>query len=115
MSTKRAPRAVVLSLVVLCLLAARAGATSVETAFSDIGIAQKLGDTVALDARFVGENGESLVLRDLVTKPTILALVYYNCPNVCDYLLTGLAGVLGPLRGRTRRGVQRRDDQCRPP
>jgi protein SCO1/2 len=23
--------------------------------------------------------------------------VYYECPNVCDFLLTGLAGVLGPL------------------
>jgi protein SCO1/2 len=96
MST-RALRAVASSLVALCLFAAGAGATSVETAFNDIGIAQKLGSTVALDTRFTGENGESLVLRDLVTKPTILALVYYNCPNVCDYLLTGLAGVLGPL------------------
>ena len=58
---------------------------------------QKLGSSVALDARFIGENGEPVRLGDLVTKPTILALVYYNCPNVCDYLLTGLAGVLGPL------------------
>lgn len=100
MSDRKASRAVALSLVALCLLAAgagAAGAASVESAFSDIGIAQKLGGTAALDTRFTGENGESVVLRDLVTKPTILALVYYNCPNICDYLLTGLAGVLGPL------------------
>ena len=33
----------------------------------------------------------------LIHTPTILALVYYQCPNVCDYLLTGLAGTLSAL------------------
>lgn len=90
-------RAFSLSLVVLCLQAVGAGAVPVTSAFNDVGMDQKLGSVAALDARFVGENGEPVRLGDLVTKPTILALVYYNCPNVCDYLLTGLAGVLGPL------------------
>ena len=98
MPPRRASHVVALSVLILCLLpAADVRALTVESAFSDIGIAQKLGSRASLDARFVGENGEPLALRDLVTKPTILALVYYNCPNVCDYLLTGLAGVLGPL------------------
>ncbi len=65
-----------------------------------IGIEQRLGDSVALDARFVGEDGAPVTLRELVRVPTILALVYYNCPNVCDYLLTGIAGALGPLQAR---------------
>jgi protein SCO1 len=52
---------------------------------------------VPLDSRFVGEQGEAVTLRQLVTAPTIVAMVYYECPNVCDLLLTGLAGVLGPL------------------
>jgi len=98
-------RAVALSLAVLCLQAALAGAVAagaapVASAFSDVGIDQKLGGEAALDTSFVGENGEPVTLRSLVTKPTILALVYYNCPNVCDYLLMGLAGVLGPLPAR---------------
>ena len=50
-----------------------------------------------LDTAFRGEEGEEVTLRQLVTAPTILALVYYECPNVCDLLLVGLAGVLGPL------------------
>jgi protein SCO1/2 len=33
-------------------------------------------------------------LGDLIRKPTILALVYYRCPNACDYLLTGMADVI---------------------
>ena len=95
MSSRSAPS---LSLVVLCLLLPlNASALDVASAFNDIGIAQKLGSLASLDSRFVGEDGQPVTLRQLVTAPTILALVYYNCPNVCDFLLTGLAGVLGPL------------------
>jgi len=69
------------------------GASSV----TQIGIDEKLGGTVALDATFAGEDGSPVTLRQLIHTPTILALVYYNCPNVCDYLLTGVAGVLKGL------------------
>jgi protein SCO1/2 len=62
-----------------------------------IGIEEKLGQYVPPSASFVDENGSPVTLGQLVTKPTILALVYYKCPNVCDYLLTGLAGVLGAV------------------
>jgi protein SCO1 len=91
------PRASALVLLMLCLIPTAAGAHPVSSAFNEIGIDQKLGATVPLDTTFRGEDGEPVVLRQLVTAPTILALVYYQCPNVCDLLLTGLAGVLGPL------------------
>jgi protein SCO1 len=91
------PRAHVLALVVLCLLPVTAGAHTTSSQPGEIGIEQKLGAVVPLDAAFRGEEGEVVTLRQLVTAPTILALVYYNCPNVCDLLLVGLAGVLGPL------------------
>jgi protein SCO1 len=96
MSSPRVLHVVALSLAILCPLLP-AAAFAADSAFPDIGIDQKLGSPVPLDTRFVGESGEPLSLRQLVTAPTILALVYYNCPNVCDFLLTGLAGVLGPL------------------
>ncbi len=82
----------------LCLLLpVGTGAQQAAAGFGDIGIEQKLGAVIPLDTAFRGEQGEPVTLRQLVTAPTILALVYYRCPNVCDYLLTGLAGVLGPL------------------
>jgi protein SCO1/2 len=92
-----AARAPALALLILCLLANAAGAQPVSAAFNDIGIEQKLGAVVPLDTAFTGEEGQRVTLRQVVTAPTILALVYYQCPNVCDLLLTGLAGVLGPL------------------
>jgi protein SCO1/2 len=87
-----------LALFTLCLmLPMNARAQTAGAAFNDIGIDQKLGAMVPLDTTFRGEEGETVTLRQLVTAPTVLALVYYQCPNVCDLLLTGLAGVLGPL------------------
>ena len=64
---------------------------------AEIGIEERLGGTVSLDAMFSAEDGSPVTLRQLITAPTILALVYYNCPNVCDYLLTGIAGSLTGL------------------
>jgi protein SCO1/2 len=64
---------------------------------SVIGIDQKLGQYVPLDLTFNDENGHSVTLRQLIRRPTILALVYLHCPNVCSLLLQNLAGVLNRL------------------
>jgi protein SCO1/2 len=59
-----------------------------------VGIEEHLGSTVPLDAAFTLEDGSPTTLGALIRSPTILALVYYKCPNACDYLLTGMASVL---------------------
>ena len=59
-----------------------------------VGISENLGASVPRDVRFMDENGSTVSLGSLISTPTILALVYYTCPNVCDYLLLGVAGVL---------------------
>ncbi len=65
--------------------------------FAGVGIEQHLGAFVPLDARFTLEDGSPAALRDLIHVPTVLALVYYRCPNACDYLLTGMASVLASV------------------
>lgn len=92
------PRATLPALLALGLaIAAAAGAQSMSTGFSNVGVDQKLGAFASLDSSFVDEQGQSLTLRQLVKAPTILAMVYYECPNVCDLLLTGIAGALHSL------------------
>jgi protein SCO1/2 len=76
------------SLAILSLLPAASWCEAV------VGIEQKLGASLPLDAQFVDENGAAVTIGQLLGKPTILAFVYYTCPNVCDYLLTNLAGTL---------------------
>ncbi len=72
-------------------------ATESEAAEGAVGIYENFGGQVPLDASFRDETGAAVTLRQLIRTPTILALVYYKCPNACDYLLTGLAGSLRTL------------------
>ena len=64
-----------------------------------IGIDQRLGQLIPLDLKFKDENGQPVALREIVDRPTILALVYYHCPNVCSLLLQNLADVLNRMPG----------------
>jgi protein SCO1/2 len=55
-----------------------------------VGINQKMGAQIALDLPFVDENGHDVTLRQYFGKPVILALVYYQCPSLCNMVLNGL-------------------------
>ncbi len=59
-----------------------------------VGVAEHLGQQADLDVMLLGEDGSRLRLGDLVTMPTILAPVYYSCPNECNVLLGTLANAL---------------------
>ena len=62
------------------------------------GSRDQLGQYVPLDLTFLNdEEGHPVSLRQIVRTPTILALVYYHCPNVCSLLLQNLADVLNRL------------------
>jgi protein SCO1/2 len=59
----------------------------------EAGIDEKLGAYLPLDLSFINSQGDSVLLKDLVNKPILLALVYYECPGICNPLLTELAWV----------------------
>ena len=59
-----------------------------------VGIEEKLGQVIPLDILFNDENGHGVSLRQLINKPTILAPVYFGCPDVCSFLLYNLARAL---------------------
>lgn len=59
-----------------------------------VGIDEHLGEFVDTEIRVVNSNGDTLQLKDILTKPTVLSLVYYNCPGICNVLLSGLRDVV---------------------
>jgi protein SCO1/2 len=61
-----------------------------------VGIDQKLNSQLPLDADFKDENGNVVKLGDYFGKgkPIVLALVYYECPMLCNEVLNGLTGSL---------------------
>jgi protein SCO1/2 len=61
----------------------------------DVGVDEKLGQSVPLDLILVDEQGERVSLRSLLDKPTLLTLNYYRCSGLCTPLLNGIAELLG--------------------
>jgi protein SCO1/2 len=62
-----------------------------------IGIDEKLGQVIPLDLTFKDENDNPIILKRLIHTPTILAPVYFSCPDVCSFLLYNLSGVINNL------------------
>jgi protein SCO1/2 len=60
----------------------------------EVGIDEQLGKTIPMQEYFVDENGDRVLLKDLFTKPTVFAFVYYNCPGICSPLLMELTNVI---------------------
>jgi protein SCO1/2 len=65
--------------------------TPVSTPKVEIGFAEKQGQYAALDTRLINENGDTVFLRDIINKPTILNLVYFRCPGTCSPLMWGVS------------------------
>jgi protein SCO1/2 len=61
-----------------------------------VGISQKMGAQIPLDLPFADESGRDVTLRQYFDKPVILALVYYQCPSLCNMVLNG---VLSSVQG----------------
>ena len=55
-----------------------------------VGIDQKMGAQVPAAAPFLDESGRPVTLRQYLNKPVILALVYYQCPSLCNMVLNGV-------------------------
>jgi protein SCO1/2 len=60
----------------------------------EVGIKQNLGAQLPLDTEFKDENGNPVKLGNYFNKnkPVVLALVYYECPMLCNEVLNGLTG-----------------------
>lgn len=62
----------------------------------DIGIDEKLGESIPGEIILTDENNEPIVFEDLLSKdtPTVLNLVYYSCPKLCNFATDGLLKVV---------------------
>ncbi len=63
-----------------------------------VGIDQKIGQQLPLDAVFRDESGRNVKLGEYFGKrPVVLALAYYECPMLCTQVLNGMTGALKTL------------------
>jgi protein SCO1 len=64
----------------------------------EVGLDEKLGETIPLDMVLRDESGKPVVLRTLIDKPTILTLNYFRCAGLCSVQLNAVARVLNLTR-----------------
>lgn len=63
----------------------------------EVGIDEKTGNFVPGELTFTDEGGKQVTLKSLLTKPTVLMLVYYRCPGICSPLMNGVASTVDKL------------------
>ncbi len=64
----------------------------------DVGIDQLLNNQIPLNLEFKDETGRAVKLAEYFNdRPVVLSLVYYDCPQLCTQVLTGLLGTLKTL------------------
>jgi len=56
-----------------------------------VGVDEKAGSFADMSAAFVDENGRRMTLGEFVSKPTIMALIFYHCPQSCSMIMSGMA------------------------
>ena len=68
--------------------------------FEQVGIDPKLNNNVPLDLKFKDEAGRDVTLGDYFApgRPVVLALVYYDCPMLCNQVLNGMTSALSVLK-----------------
>lgn len=59
-----------------------------------VGVIEKLGDSLPEGLSFTDSNGNTVDLKKLVDKPTMLLPVYFTCPSVCHILQSSFARIL---------------------
>jgi protein SCO1/2 len=66
-------------------------ASSLPAMVQGVGIDQNLNAQIPLELKFKDETGQAVRLGQYFRqKPVVLALVYYECPGLCDLILNGL-------------------------
>ncbi|MEM9996857.1 MAG: SCO family protein [Bacteroidota bacterium] len=70
-----------------------ASAETMPDVFEEVGITERLGESVPLDIPMTTHTGETVALRDYLGtgKPVVLAFVYHTCPMLCSLILDGLS------------------------
>lgn len=67
-------------------------AVALPSIIQGVGIDQNLNAQVQLETTFRDETGQTVRLGQYFRdKPVVLALVYYDCPGLCDLILNGLS------------------------
>lgn len=87
-------RFLLIAFLVLTTILANAQIKALEdinTPQPEIGVVEHLNEYIPEGLMVMDTKGELKDLKSLITKPTVLILVYYRCPGICSPLMTSVA------------------------
>jgi protein SCO1/2 len=87
-------RSLAVFLLMLIVLLAPDNALLADEKPAELGIYEHLDQTIPEGLTFTDENYTVVDLKQEIDKPTVIALVYYECPGICSPLLEGVADVI---------------------
>jgi protein SCO1/2 len=64
---------------------------------TQVGVYEHLDKVLPDGLSFRDENNKPVILKDLIKRPTILALIYFDCPGICPQLLASVSNVVRRL------------------
>lgn len=83
-----------LFLLFLSLSIVHLNAQEADDSGQELGIFEKLDEHLPDDLELITEDYDTVLLKDAIDKPTVLVLVYYECPGICTPLLEGVSEVI---------------------
>lgn len=60
----------------------------------EVGVAEHLDTIIPAGLTFNNEQNQPVQLKSLITRPTILVLIYYDCPGICPMILSSVSDVI---------------------
>ena len=63
----------------------------------EVGVVEHLGEFLPLDLQLINESRDTIVLGNILDKPTILNFVYYRCPGICSPMMSALGETIDIL------------------
>jgi protein SCO1/2 len=88
----------IIFLVIVLLLLRNVQVSADINRMDKAGLQEKPGNVIPADLTLRDETGKEVNLRNMIDRPTMLAVVYYNCAHMCPQFLEGLAISLGKLK-----------------
>jgi protein SCO1/2 len=78
--------------LVVCLISLNSySQTSLFNQQMQVGFEEKQGQYADLNVKLINEAGDTVLLKDVINKPTILNLVYFQCAGTCSPLMWGVS------------------------
>ena len=76
----------------ICLISINSySQTSLFNQQMQVGFDEKQGQYADLSVKLVNEAGDTVLLKDVINKPTILNMVYFQCAGTCSPLMWGIS------------------------